>query len=95
MRAGKSYHAASVGPPQWSRPCLKNATRQAPRTGVLPNVPARVPPRVTLMPLLPMLLASPLFEAGLERRPLTPRERQKLANAATRLQLPRGTRHLS
>jgi len=40
--------------------------------------------------LLPMVLASPLFEAGLERRRLTPRERQKLANAATRLQLPRG-----
>ena len=40
--------------------------------------------------MLPMLLASPLFEAGLERRPLSPRERQKLANAATRLQLPRG-----
>ena len=40
--------------------------------------------------MLPMLLTSPLFEAGTERRRLTPRERQKLANAATRLQLPRG-----
>ncbi len=28
--------------------------------------------------------------AGVERRPLTPRERQKLANVATRLQLPAG-----
>ena len=37
-----------------------------------------------------MVLASPLFEGGSERRPLTPRERQKLANAATRLQLPAG-----
>ena len=37
-----------------------------------------------------MLLASPLFEEALERRPLTPRERQQLANIATRLQLPRG-----
>jgi CRP-like cAMP-binding protein len=37
-----------------------------------------------------MVLASPLFEAGLEPRRLSPRERQKLANAATRLQLPRG-----
>ena len=40
--------------------------------------------------ILPMLLASPLFEEALERRPLTPRERQKLVNIATRLQLPRG-----
>ena len=37
-----------------------------------------------------MMLAAPLFEAGMERRPLTPRERQKLANVATRLQLPAG-----
>jgi CRP/FNR family transcriptional regulator, anaerobic regulatory protein len=43
-------------------------------------------------PILPMLLASPLFEEGLERRRLTPRERQKLANVATRMQLPR--RHI-
>ena len=41
-------------------------------------------------PLLPMLLASPLFEAGMERRRLTPRERHLLASVATRLQLPRG-----
>lgn len=39
---------------------------------------------------MPMLLASPLFEAHFERRRLTPRERQQLANIATRLQLPRG-----
>ena len=37
-----------------------------------------------------MLLAAPIFEAASERRPLTYRERQKLANAATRLQLPAG-----
>ena len=35
-----------------------------------------------------MLLAAPLFEAAFERRRLSPRERQKLANAATRLLLP-------
>ena len=35
-----------------------------------------------------MLLAAPLFEAALERRRLSPRERQKLANVATRLLLP-------
>jgi len=51
--------------------------------------PRRTPPRAA-HPLLPMLLAAPLFDAGSERRPLTPRERQKLANAATRLQLPAG-----
>ena len=54
-----------------------------------PHVPARAPSGHATQ-LLPMVLASPLFEAGLERRRLTPRERQKLANAATRLQLPRG-----
>lgn len=37
-----------------------------------------------------MLLASPLFEAATERRPLTARERHKLASVATRMQLPRG-----
>lgn len=51
---------------------------------------ARALDRSRSEPLLPMLLASPLFEAGLERRPLTPRERHQLASVATRLQLPRG-----
>jgi len=54
-----------------------------------PRVPARLA-RIASESMLPMLLASPLFEAGMERRPLSPRERQKLANAATRLRLPRG-----
>jgi CRP-like cAMP-binding protein len=40
--------------------------------------------------MLPMLLSSPLFEAGFEQRRLTPRERQQLANVSTRLQLPKG-----
>jgi len=54
------------------------------------SAPARPPAGRTAHPLLPTLLAAPLFEAGSERRPLTPRQRQKLANAATRLQLPAG-----
>ena len=37
-----------------------------------------------------MLLAAPLFGVADERRPLTPRERHKLASIATRMQLPRG-----
>ncbi len=37
-----------------------------------------------------MLFAAPAFAAGVEPRPLTPRERQKLANVATRLLLPAG-----
>jgi CRP-like cAMP-binding protein len=39
---------------------------------------------------MPMLLAAPLFGVADERRPLTPRERHKLASVATRMQLPRG-----
>ncbi len=52
--------------------------------------PARAPAARAAPPLLPMLLAAPMFEAGSDRRPLAPRERQKLANVATRLQLPAG-----
>jgi len=51
---------------------------------------ARAPAARAAHPLLPMLFATPAFEAGEEPRPLTPRERQKLANVATRLQLPAG-----
>jgi CRP/FNR family transcriptional regulator len=50
----------------------------------------RAPAPRAAHPLLPMLLSAPAFGTGLEPRPLTPRERQKLANAATRLQLPDG-----
>ena len=51
---------------------------------------SRAPVANAVHPLLPMLLAAPLFEAESERRRLTPRQRQKLANASTRLQLPAG-----
>ena len=51
---------------------------------------ARLPIGRPSLDALPMLLASPLFEAGFEQRALTPRERQLLANVATRLRLPRG-----
>jgi CRP-like cAMP-binding protein len=54
------------------------------------RVPARAAAARAADPLLPTLLAAPLFEGGSERRALTARERQKLANVATRLQLPAG-----
>ena len=58
------------------------------RRGSSPHLAARAGSVFELS--LPMLLASPLFEAEPERRRLTPRERQQLASVATRLQLPRG-----
>jgi CRP/FNR family transcriptional regulator len=60
------------------------------RSGARRSAPARALAGLPSASSLPMLLTAPLFDAGLERRKLTPRERQKLANAATRLQLPAG-----